>query len=130
MTLAFVYHLGYARTRLANDLISGSGERKFHGLIDVYRKTLKTDGIRGLYRGFVISCSGIFIYRGLYFGLYDSLKPILVSESSLMFNLFILGYGISLTAGVITYPIDTINKRMMMTSGEAIKYQGRDSKRA
>ena len=33
-------------------------------------------GIQGLYRGFVISAVGIFIYRGFYVGLYDSLKPI------------------------------------------------------
>merc|ERR1712241_371415 len=31
----------------------------------VYRQTLKSDGIGGLYRGFVISCVGIFIYRGM-----------------------------------------------------------------
>ena len=39
------------------------GERQFNGLVDVYVKTIKTDGIPGLYRGFVISAVGIFIYR-------------------------------------------------------------------
>merc|ERR1712027_171093 len=59
MSLTFVYSLDYARTRLANDRKSkDGGERKFNGLIDVYRKTLKSDGIQGLYRGFVISCVG------------------------------------------------------------------------
>jgi len=70
-SLAFVYSLDYARTRLASDLKSGkTGERQFTGLLDVYRKTIAADGIAGLYRGFVISAVGIFIYRGLYFGLY------------------------------------------------------------
>ena len=126
MTLAAVYSLGYARTRLANDVKSGksgSSERKFNGLIDVYRKTLRSDGIRGLYRGFFISCGGIFIYRGIYFGLYDSLKPILAGDNTNVFTSFFLGYGVTLTAGLITYPIDTLNKRMMMTSGEAVKYK-------
>ncbi|CAM6096019.1 unnamed protein product [Calypogeia fissa] len=57
----FVYSLDYARTRLANDSKSakkGGGERQFNGLIDVYRKTLASDGIAGLYRGFNISCVG------------------------------------------------------------------------
>ena len=79
-SLTFVYSLDYARTRLANDAKSskkGGGERQFNGLVDVYRKTIATDGIAGLYRGFVISCVGIVVYRGLYFGLYDSLKPAL-----------------------------------------------------
>jgi solute carrier family 25 (adenine nucleotide translocator) protein 4/5/6/31 len=44
----------------------------------VYKKTLATDGIAGLYRGFTISCAGIIVYRGLYFGIYDSLKPVVL----------------------------------------------------
>merc|ERR1712168_929798 len=46
------------------------GKRQFNGLIDVYVKTLKSDGNQGLYRGFTISAVGIFIYRGMYFGMY------------------------------------------------------------
>ena len=49
--------------RLANDAKGKGGERQFNGLIDVYAKTLKSDGIQGLYRGFSISAVGIFIYR-------------------------------------------------------------------
>ena len=51
------------------------GQKQFNGLVDVYKQTLASDGIAGLYRGFVISCVGIVIYRGLYFGVYDSIKP-------------------------------------------------------
>merc|ERR1712134_56675 len=80
MSLCFVYSLDYARTRLANDAKGKGGDRMYNGLIDVYRKTLKTDGIQGLYCGFAISCVGIFVYRGMYFGLYDSLKPILLGQ--------------------------------------------------
>lgn len=78
-SLLFVYHLDYARTRLAADAKSPTGERQYNGLLDVYKKTLQTDGIRGLYRGFGISCTGIVVYRGLYFGLYDSSKPIVLN---------------------------------------------------
>merc|ERR1712179_206541 len=111
MSLCFVYSLDYARTRLANDNKSAGkgGERQFNGLIDVYRKTLASDGIQGLYRGFVISCVGIVVYRGFYFGLYDSLKPILLGNDSSL---------------LLSYPIDTIRRRMMMTSGQAVKYKG------
>ena len=49
--------------RLANDAKGKGGERQFNGLLDVYKKTLATDGIAGLYRGFTISAVGIFIYR-------------------------------------------------------------------
>lgn len=125
-SLTFVYSLDYARTRLANDAKSskkGGGERQFNGLVDVYRKTLATDGIAGLYRGFVISCVGIVVYRGLYFGLYDSLKPALGSYSDNFLATFVLGWGITNLAGLASYPIDTIRRRMMMTSGAAVKYR-------
>ena len=84
MSLCFVYSLDYARTRLAVDTMMGEkgGKRQFTGLVDVYRKTLKTDGIVGLYRGFVISCIGIIVYRGCYFGFYDTLKPIVLGENA------------------------------------------------
>nr|GMC50720.1 ADP,ATP carrier protein, mitochondrial [Ipomoea batatas]GMC50733.1 ADP,ATP carrier protein, mitochondrial [Ipomoea batatas] len=80
-SLLFVYSLDYARTRLANDAKAAKkgGDRQFNGLVDVYRKTLASDGIAGLYRGFNISCVGIIVYRGLYFGLYDSIKPVVLT---------------------------------------------------
>jgi len=123
MSLLFVYSLDYARTRLANDAKGKGGERQFNGLIDVYVKTLKSDGIQGLYRGFVISAVGIFIYRGMYFGLYDSLKPILLGENPGVAASFLLGWAVTITSGLLSYPIDTIRRRMMMTSGGAVKYK-------
>lgn len=126
MSLVFVYSLDYCRTRLANDAKAGKkgGERQFNGMIDVYTKTIKSDGFVGLYRGFVVSCVGIIVYRGCYFGFYDTLKPILLGEDAGVMISFALGYIVTITSGLISYPIDTIRRRMMMTSGEAVKYKG------
>ncbi|XP_012089980.1 ADP,ATP carrier protein 1, mitochondrial isoform X2 [Jatropha curcas] len=126
-SLLFNYSLDYARTRLTNDAksVKAGGQRQFNGLIDVYRKTLKSDGIVGLYRGFNISCVGIVVYRGLYFGLYDSLKPVVLTgklEDSFWAS-FALGWAVTNGAGLASYPIDTVRRRMMMTSGEAVKYK-------
>ncbi|CAN1815711.1 ADP,ATP carrier protein 1, mitochondrial [Linum perenne] len=126
-SLLFVYSLDYARTRLANDAKAAKkgGERQFNGLVDVYKKTLASDGIAGLYRGFNISCVGIIVYRGLYFGMYDSLKPVLLvgTLQDSFFASFALGWLITNGAGLASYPIDTVRRRMMMTSGEAVKYK-------
>ncbi len=126
ISLTFVYSLDYARTRLGNDAKSAKkgGERQYSGLVDVYRKTLASDGFAGLYRGFVISCVGIFIYRGMYFGLYDTLKPLLLGDNSSFYANFALGYIVTVVSGLMSYPIDTIRRRMMMTSGEAVKFKG------
>jgi solute carrier family 25 (adenine nucleotide translocator) protein 4/5/6/31 len=125
-SLTMVYSLDYARTRLAADNKSSKkgGERQFSGLADVYRKTYASDGVAGLYRGFVISCVGIIVYRGLYFGMYDSLKPVLLQGNmkDSFIGAFFLGWGITIGAGLASYPLDTIRRRMMMTSGEAVKY--------
>jgi solute carrier family 25 (adenine nucleotide translocator) protein 4/5/6/31 len=124
MSLLFVYSLDYCRTRLANDAKAKGKEREFNGMVDVYVKTIKSDGLVGLYRGFVISCVGIFIYRGMYFGLYDTLKPILLGDNNSVILSFGLGWAVTITAGLMSYPIDTIRRRMMMTSGQAVKYKG------
>lgn len=126
LSLCFVYSLDFARTKLANDTKSSKkgGAREYNGLVDVYKKTLKSDGIQGLYRGFVISCVGIIVYRGCYFGFYDTLKPVLLGDDASLLFSFILGYGVTVTSGLISYPIDTIRRRMMMTSGQAVKYKG------
>ncbi len=66
---------------------------------------------------------GIVVYRGLYFGLFDSIKPLVpkaYQDNSLV--TFLLGWAITIGAGLASYPIDTIRRRMMMTSGEAVKY--------
>jgi solute carrier family 25 (adenine nucleotide translocator) protein 4/5/6/31 len=128
-SLLFVYSLDYARTRLANDAKSskGGGARQFNGLVDVYRKTLASDGIAGLYRGFVPSVVGIIVYRGLYFGVYDSLSmfsPSVAISKLLILSLepvvlvgplegsflasFGLGWGVTVGAGLASYPLDTI----------------------
>jgi len=126
-SLLFVYSLDYARTRLANDNKSAKkgGERQFNGLVDVYKKTYASDGIAGLYRGFVISCVGIVVYRGLYFGLFDSLKPVVIvgSMKDSFLATFLLGWAVTIGAGLASYPLDTVRRRMMMTSGEATKYR-------
>jgi solute carrier family 25 (adenine nucleotide translocator) protein 4/5/6/31 len=138
-SLCFVYSLDYARTRLANDLkqTKKAGEaagkavgdaaanegREFSGLFDVYKKTFASDGIGGLYRGFVISAVGIFIYRGFYFGLYDTIMPFLPDDVNFAMR-FGVGYTVTVSAGLLSYPIDTIRRRMMMTSGSAVKYSG------
>ncbi|KAJ3807383.1 mitochondrial carrier [Lentinula novae-zelandiae] len=125
-SLLFVYSLDYARTRLANDAKSakGGGDRQFNGLVDVYRKTIASDGVAGLYRGFVPSVVGIVVYRGLYFGLFDSLKPVVLVgpfEGSFL-AAFALGWVVTNAAGLASYPLDTIRRRMMMTSGTGQKY--------
>jgi len=122
LSLIFVQSIDYCRTRLGVDAKQPGGQRQFSGIVDVYVKTIRADGVRGLYRGFGISCTCIFIYRGLYFGLFDSLKPLVLTESSSWLETFILGWLVTIVSGISAYPLDTIKRRMMMTAGQEVKY--------
>ena len=123
-SLTFVYPLDFARTRLAADVGSGK-DREFSGLIDCLVKNFQKDGIQGLYRGFGISVVGIIAYRASYFGLFDTGKAILLGEKANLLATFMLGQVVTVSAGIISYPLDTVRRRLMMTSGAKEKlYNG------
>lgn len=126
-TSLFLYHLDYARTRLATDArqCPVNGKHQYNGLMDVYRKTLSSDGMAGLYRGFGVSILGITLYRGMYFGIYDTMKPVVLVGpfQDNFFASFILGWIVTTVSGVCAYPFDTVRRRMMLTSGQSVKYR-------
>ena len=55
------------------------------------------------------------VYRGLYFGLYDTVMPMVDKSSSA--TKFAVGYGVTVVAGLAAYPIDTVRGRMMLCPG-------------
>merc|ERR1712072_835146 len=48
----------------------------------------------------------------------------LLGDSGNALLAFFLGWAITIVAGLASYPIDTVRRRMMMTSGAAVKYNG------
>jgi solute carrier family 25 (adenine nucleotide translocator) protein 4/5/6/31 len=124
-SLLVVYPLDFARTRLAVDVGSGKA-REFTGTVDCIRKTSASAGWGkgGVYNGFVVSCVGIVFYRGAYFGLYDTLGTSDFMKNGGFLIKFAVGYSVTVVAGLLSYPLDTIRRRMMMTSGKhAGKYK-------
>jgi len=118
-SLSIVYPLDYARTRLASDV--GSGKKDFKGLGDCLVKTARgPSGIRGLYNGFGVSVAGIIPYRGVYFGLYDTLRAMNPYKD----NYGLIGFGskfacaqaTAIAAGYASYPFDTVRRRLQMQS--------------
>eukprot|EP00595_Chromulina_sp_UTEXLB2642_P002316 CAMPEP_0196765602 /NCGR_PEP_ID=MMETSP1095-20130614/9998_1 /TAXON_ID=96789 ORGANISM="Chromulina nebulosa, Strain UTEXLB2642" /NCGR_SAMPLE_ID=MMETSP1095 /ASSEMBLY_ACC=CAM_ASM_000446 /LENGTH=193 /DNA_ID=CAMNT_0042123923 /DNA_START=425 /DNA_END=1006 /DNA_ORIENTATION=- len=118
-SLCIVYPLDYARTRLASDV--GGKQKSFNGLADCLIKTAKgPSGILGLYNGFGVSVAGIIPYRGVYFGLYDSLSGINPFRSDKgiigLSSKFAIAQFTAITAGYASYPFDTIRRRLQMQS--------------
>jgi len=118
-SLTIVYPLDYARTRLASDV--GTGKKEFAGLADCLIKTAKL-GPLALYNGFGVSVVGIIPYRGVYFGMYDSLKQKNPYKSDRGVAGVVSKFGVAqvtaITAGYASYPFDTIRRRLQMQSNK------------
>ncbi|XP_028599653.1 ADP/ATP translocase 4 [Podarcis muralis] len=125
-SLCVVYPLDFARTRLGADIGKGMEERQFKGLADCIGKIAKKDGITGLYQGFGVSVQGIIVYRASYFGCYDTIKGMLPNPKETPFVVsFAIAQAVTVFSGILSYPFDTVRRRMMMQSGEAERqYKG------
>jgi solute carrier family 25 (adenine nucleotide translocator) protein 4/5/6/31 len=118
-SLCIVYPLDYARTRLASDV--GSGKRDFNGLWDCLKKT--SSGPKGpiaLYNGFGVSVIGIIPYRGVYFGMFDTLTQLNpYKDGNTPISLiarFACAQTTAIVAGYASYPFDTVRRRLQMQS--------------
>lgn len=125
-SLMFVYPLDFARTRLGTDMGKDASQRQYNGMFDCIGKTIKSDGLNGLYRGFVISALGIFFYRAAYFGLYDSSKMLTGPNPNIILKFMVAQVVVSIS-GLLSYPLDTVRRRLMMQAGKKaseIQYTG------
>ncbi len=118
-SLLIVYPLDYARTRLASDV--GSGKAQFSGLLDCLKQTMKTGGIAALYNGIGVSIVGIIPYRGVYFGLFDTMSgynPYQKSDNNVLRagSKFACAQSSAIAAGYASYPFDTVRRRLQMQS--------------
>jgi solute carrier family 25 (adenine nucleotide translocator) protein 4/5/6/31 len=118
-SLCIVYPLDYARTRLASDV--GGGKAQFSGLLDCLKKTVASSGVGGLYNGIGVSVAGIIPYRGVYFGLFDTLSgvnPYQKDQNNFIRagSKFACAQVSAISAGYASYPMDTIRRRLQMQS--------------
>ena len=89
--------------------------------MDCLTKTAKgPGGFMSLYNGFGVSVMGIIPYRGVYFGMFDSLIGInpFRSDRGLigLASKFAIAQATAITAGYASYPFDTIRRRLQMQS--------------
>tara|TARA_R110002050_G_scaffold34194_1_gene86476 strand:- start:99 stop:1055 length:957 start_codon:yes stop_codon:yes gene_type:complete len=122
--LCIVYPLDYARTRLGSDV--GQGSRDFKGLTECIVKTATgPKGPLALYNGFGISVLGIIPYRGVYFGLYDSMREKNPYKKDHGVKGIITRFAIAqfsaVSAGLVANPFDIIRRRLQMQSDKPQK---------
>jgi len=143
-SLTIVYPLDYARTRLAADVGGDKNSpmmrrakdanqpasgREFSGLVDCITKTVAKNGFFALYQGYAVSVVGIIAYRAPYFGLFDTfdaLNPLKPHQGSSwgayllgVFASFCIAQFTSAIAALISYPFDTVRRRLQMEGNVA-----------
>ncbi|KAH9608499.1 hypothetical protein KSS87_012355 [Heliosperma pusillum] len=140
-----VYPVFYAHVRLLNDAthtagrgpysldlssktrITNTTSRLFSGAFNVITKTLMSDGIKGLYRGYTITCLGCYVYYSAECAAKDIVSKYNADKQSQKSRTILpeipSGFFI-LSIPALVYPVGTVSKRMMLRSGEAQKYKG------
>merc|ERR1712006_26043 len=82
--------------------------------------TMKVGGVGSLYNGFGVSVAGIIPYRGVYFGMFDSLMGLnpygKQSDIIGLLSKFAIAQATAITAGYASYPFDTVRRRLQMQS--------------
>ncbi|KIH64112.1 hypothetical protein ANCDUO_05580 [Ancylostoma duodenale] len=88
-TLCFVYPLDFIRTRLSVDVGTHKANRDY---------------------------TTYFIYRAVYFGMYDTIRQFVQEDKkNLHFvSSFFIAQGVSICSAYLTYPWDTVRRRMMI----------------
>lgn len=119
-SLMFVYPLDFARTRLAADVGVGKS-RMYTGLGNCISTIYKQDGAKGLYQGFGVSVGGIIVYRAAFFGGYDTARDVILADpkNAPVWQKWMVAQVVTTCAGIISYPFDTVRRRMMMQAGRA-----------
>jgi len=123
------YPFDFARTRLASDV--GSGKKMFNGIGDCIMKTVKSQGITGLYRGWAVTCGGAFVYRGGQLGLFSQImemNPYKNDKGPFGLVMTFCAATAGRTAVMpFNYPFDTVRRRLMLESekpADARLYKG------
>jgi len=124
-TTTLLYPLEFLRTRLAVDINKGGETRQFRGMRDVVVYTFKTDGFRGMYKGYGTSIFYVAMHRVVYLGGFDVAKTEVMhyqNERTLsMTERVVIAQSVSLLAATVCYPLDTVRRQLMMQAGKSEK---------
>lgn len=110
----FIYPFNLIKTRL----FMQQQKTVYTGTFDAFKKVFKHEGVRGLYRGFIVSAFGM-VSGQLYITTYELIRSCLHGYSTEMKGL-LGGAGATLIAQTVTVPIDIVSQIMMM-QGQIVK---------
>ncbi|CAK4077933.1 unnamed protein product [Aphanomyces euteiches] len=118
------YPLDFIRTRLSGKIES---KASYTGMLNAFTTIVRTEGFASLFRGMGPTLVGSIPYEGIKFGSYDIFRAFLPKDTdpgSDFVGKMICGGGAGMTATILTYPNDTVRRRMQMQgNGEKRLYK-------
>merc|ERR1712021_62854 len=119
LTNTIVYPLIYVRTVLGADL---GKVKKYTWMGDCIAKTVKEGGVLSLYNGIGPSSIGIVVYRGVQFGLQDTIKAFNPYQKDFtvvgVTSKFIVAQIAVSVSGIAAYPFDTMQRRLQIEASK------------
>mmetsp|Transcript_26466 Transcript_26466/g.47504 ORF Transcript_26466/g.47504 Transcript_26466/m.47504 type:complete len:298 (-) Transcript_26466:1689-2582(-) len=119
-TLFFVHPFDVCRTRMALDFAKKGDPRVYSGFLDHSGKTLRDNGIKGLYKGLLISFASVVPHCALSLTLNERLSGLMPQDSTFT-EYFGVGSVSALITGVLLYPLDTVRRRMEYSSARGCR---------
>lgn len=115
------YPLDLLRTRFA----AQGTERVYEGLLASVREITRHEGYTGFFRGLGAGVGQIVPYMGLFFALYEGLKPAM-ADVQLPFGSgdAVAGVTASVLSKTAVFPLDTVRKRLQVQGPTRRKYVG------
>ena len=116
--LLCVYPLDVAYIRLAADG-SPATLLENQGPTDLLSQLYKSGGVSAFYSGFFLTVLALSVYRGSYYWLYKLYKNTLSKRKEFAGDgaKFLMSTLIAVASALISYPLDTIRKRLIMDEG-------------
>ena len=104
----FIYPFNFIKTRL----FMQQQNTIYNGTFDAFKKVIKYEGVRGLYKGFNVSILGM-VSGQLYITTYELTRSRLAGYST-EFKGFISGATATCVGQTVTVPVDVLSQHLMM----------------
>ena len=132
---AATYPLDLARGRITGKLAGPGGTKHYKGIVNTVLTTAREEGVRALYKGVTPTLLGAMPYEGIKFGTVGILEKIFPkkkddaeggSVSNNVTRKLMFGGAGGATAGVLTYPNDTVRRLLQLqgSKGTTTQYTG------
>lgn len=132
---AATYPLDLARGRITGKLAGPGGKKHYKGIVNTVLVTAREEGVRALYKGVTPTLLGAMPYEGIKFGTVGILEKAFPKQkgdveggilSNNVTRKLIFGGAGGITAGIMTYPNDTVRRLLQLqgSKGTTEHYAG------